>query len=58
MSDFISSKEKGFSDVHIALAKTNESMALSADKNHRDAMFHIRDLAYVNRPLFLSSWAF
>ena len=52
VSDFISSQEKSFSDVHMALAKTNESMARSADKHRRDVQFHSGDLVYVNTAHF------
>ena len=37
-----------FSDVHIAPAKTNESMAHGADKHCRNVTFHTGDLVYVN----------
>ena len=36
VSDFISSLEKSISDVRMALAKTNKSMAHSADKHRHD----------------------
>ena len=52
MSDFISSKEKNFSEVPVALAKTNESMAHSATKYCRDVTFHSSDLVYVNTAHF------
>ena len=52
MSDFISSQEKSFSEICIALAKTNESMAHSADKHHRDIMFHSGDLVYIDTAHF------
>ena len=52
MSDFISSYEKSFSDVRMALAKTNESIARSADKYRHDVSFHSGDLVYVNTAHF------
>ena len=52
MSDFISSQEKSFFDVCIALAKTNKSMSRSADKCHHDITFHSGDLAYINTAHF------
>ena len=36
----------------MALAKTNESMARSADKHCRDVLFHSSDLVYVNTAHF------
>ena len=36
----------------MALAKTNESMAHSADKHCRDVLFHSGDLVYVNTAQF------
>ena len=36
----------------MALAKTNESMARSADKHHFDVQFHSGDLVYVNTAHF------
>ena len=52
MYDFIRSLEKSFSDVHMALAKTNESMACSADKYHCDVYFHSSELVYLNTTPF------
>ena len=52
MLNFISSQEKSFFDVHIALAKTNEFMACSADKHRHDATFNTGDLVYVNTAHF------
>ena len=36
----------------MALVKTNESMARSADKHRRDILFHSGDLVYVNTAHF------
>ena len=36
----------------MALVKTNESMARSGDKHHRDVLFHSGDLVYVNTAHF------
>ena len=36
VSDFISSQKKNFSDIHMALAKTNDSMAHSTNKHYRN----------------------
>ena len=36
----------------MALAKTNESMACSADKHCRDVLFHSGDLVYINTAHF------
>ena len=52
VSDFISSQEKSFSDIHIVLAKTNESMAYSANKQRHDVQFHSGDLVYANTAHF------
>ena len=52
MSDFINSQAKSFSDFCIALAKTNESIACSADNYHRDIMFNTGDLVYITTAHF------
>ena len=39
-------------DVHIALVKTNESIARNTDKHRRDITFHTGDLVYVNTAYF------
>ena len=49
---FISSQEKSFSDVGMALAKTNESMVCSADQHLHNIQFHSGDLVYVNTAHF------
>ena len=41
-------KKRVFSEVCIALAKTNESISRSADKHRRDVTFHTGDLVYTN----------
>ena len=52
VSDFISCQEKSFSDICMALTKTNKSMASSADKYHCDVQFHSGDLVYINTAHF------
>ena len=52
VSDFISYQEKSFSDIHIALAKTNASMACSAAKHHCNVKFRTGGLVYVNTAHF------
>ena len=53
--EFISSQEKSFSDVHMALSKTNESMDCSFDKHCHDIQFNSGDLVYVNTAHFSSA---
>ena len=52
MSDFISSWEINFSNVDMALAKTNESMVWSANKHHHDIQFYSGYFVYVNTAHF------
>ena len=52
VSDFIKSYDKSWSVVHIALAKTNESMACSAEEHPHDVTFHSSDLIYVDTEHF------
>ena len=52
VSNYINSQEKTFSDVRMALVKTNESMARSANKHCHDVQFHSGDLIYINTAHF------
>ena len=45
-------RRRFFSDVCIALAKTNEPMACSADKHCCDVTFHTGVLVYINTTYF------
>ena len=52
VSGFISSQEKSYSNVHMALANGNKSMAYSANKHCYNVQFHLGDLVYFNTAHF------
>ena len=52
ISNFISFQKQSFSNFHKALAKTNESIACSADKHHHNIQFYSGDLIYIDTAHF------